>query len=507
MAELRRFKVKDSIQCRIDMLRTIKNGLRAQGISENADVGPNTDFFIISTALGNELAVVNANCVVRCDAMMPDSAIGPDLTRQADLLDLEKQPAAGSVGSVEIEASATTTIETGRQLVDSAGLRFEVTVGGNYDDGDAVPIRAISTGDATNHAEGDVLQWATAPPYCSSNATVTAGGLTNGIDDEDEEVLRARVLAVYQNPPGAGNWEHVVETAEESTPSVQKGFAFPVILGAGTMGVAVTAAPTDSSKSRVVASATMSGVVVPFITGKFPVPPEGLSITTVADVNVDVAIGLSLPEAPTASPPGLGGGWLDGTPWPAPDGLTYFKHSVTAVTSDTVFTVDAQTAPTAGVTRISWLSPYDWTLYTALVSSYSGSAGAYTVTIDQAFPSISVGCYVWPASQNAQNYVDAVLDHFALMGPGEKTSNASALIRGFRHPVPNTSWPHQLGAAMLRAISAAGDEVLAAQFYYRTDGTTTISGVSGVLTPQVPSALTDPPKILIPRHISFFRIA
>lgn len=509
-APLKRFVVKDAIRCRTDMLRTIKNGMAENGVA-NFDVGPRSDFFVTTTALGNELAVIGASCIVKCDAMMPDSAVEDDLKRQADLFDRAKQGAAGSVGAVQIEASRTSPIETGRQLVDSAGLRYEVTVGGDYDDfddsGDTVPIRAIDTGAATNLDEGEVLQWVNAPPYCSDKAIVAAGGLTNGIDAEDDEVLRSRIIAVYQTPPGAGNWQHVVETAEESSPSVQKAFAHPIIQGAGTMGVVVVAAPTATNKSRVVATATMNGVVIPYVTGKFPVPPEGLSITTVVDVPVDIAIGLSLPEAPTAAPPGLGGGWLDGTPWPAPDGLTYFQHSITAVTSSTSFTVDARTAPTAGVTRISWLSPYDWTLYTALVTAYSGSAGAYTITIDKAFPDVAVGCYVFPACQNAQTYLDAALAQFALMGPGERTSNASALIRGFRHPVPATSWPYQLGPALLRAIAAAGDEVLSTQFYYRTDGTTTLSGASGVLTPAVASALDAATKIYIPRHIALFRIA
>lgn len=506
MATLPQFTVKDAIAIRDDIRRTIKNGLIQQGIITNPDVGPNTDYFVIATALGNELAVVGANTIIKADQQMPDSATGDDLTRHGDLLDLEKQPAAGSVGNVLITASATSPIETGRELTDDAGLRFEVLVGGNYDDGDSVPIGAIDTGDATNHAAGDTLQWVSAPPFCDPNVEVDTGGLTNGIDEEDDEVFRSRILAVYQNPPGAGNWEHIAEIGEASTSSVQKIFVHPAHQGPATTGVVAVAAPTETSKSRVIATTTMNGTVIPYIKGKLPTR-VGLNITTVADSSVDVAIGLSLPEAPTASPPGLGGGWLDGTPWPAPDGLTYFKHAVTAVTSDTQFTVDAQTAPTAGVTRIQWLSPSNWQLYKALVTSYSGSAGAYVITIDTPFTDIDVGAYVWPACQNAQTYVDAVIDAFAKLGPGEKTTNASALIRGFRHPIPATAWPYSLGAAMLRAVTDTGTEVGAAQFLYRTDGTTTLNGSGGVLTPQVPSNLEDPTNIFTPRNVAFFRIA
>jgi hypothetical protein len=506
---LREFVVKDALEIRDDIRRTIKNGLIQQGAA-TVDVGANTDWFIIATALGNELAVVGANAIVKADAQMPDSATEEDLERIAALYDLEAQPAAGSIGNVTITASATSPIETGRQLTDSAGLRYEVVIGGNYEDVEddpvGVPIRAIDTGDATNHAAGDQLQWVVAPPYCSDKVTVSAGGLVNGIDDEDDEALRARLFAVLQNPPGAGNAEHVAELAETSSASVQKAFVYPAIGGPSTVHCAVSAAPTETNKSRVVASALMSGVVDPYVKGKLPTHAE-VVVTTVTDVSCDVAIALALPEAPTASPPGQGGGWTNGTPWPAPDGLTTFKCVVTSVTSSTVFTVDATTAPERNVTRIAWLSPTEWKLYTALVTDFSGSSGAYEITIDAAFTDVAVGSFIFPECQNAQEYIDGLLDSFALMGPGEKSSNASALVRGFRHPPAVTAYPSALGPALLRAVSDAGDEVLSSVYLYRTDGTTTITGSSGSLTPQVPATVALAPNILVPRNIGLYRYA
>lgn len=501
---LKQLVVKDAITVRDDVLRTIKNGLIKQGV-QTPYVGPASDWHITATALGNEIAVIGANAIVSADAMMPDSAVGTDLKRQADIFELTEQAAAGSVGTIVITASAVSPIETGRELTDAAGLRYEVTIGGSYANGATVPIRAIDTGDATNHAEGDILQWVSAPPYCSDKAAVGPGGLVNGIDAEDPEALRARVLAMYRNPPGAGNWEHVAQLAEESSPSVQKAFVFPAVQGPSTVHVAVAAAPTASSKARSVATATLNGEVSPYVIGKLPTHAY-VVLTTVEDVDTDIAVALSIPDAPTANPPGEGGGWTNGTPWPNVDGTSAFRVSATSVTSSTVFTVDASTAPTPNVTRIAWLSPTEWKLYTALVTAYSGSAGAYEITIDAPFTGIEAGAYIWPECQNAQVYVDAILDAFALMGPGEKTTNTSALIRGFRHPTPSTAWPYSLGPAMLRAVTDSSDEVLAAQFLYRTDGTTTLSGASGQLTPQVPVAVTDAPRILVPRHIGFYPI-
>ena len=513
MAELPKppLVVKDATACAVDMRRTIKNGMQAQ-LGKKVDVGPGSDYYITTTALGNELAVIGANGVLRGDAMMPDSAVNADLKRQGDMIDRTIKPAVGSYGIVTIVSSQQTSIETGRQLTDASANRFEVTRGGIYANTEAnvlVPVRALSVGSSTNHAAGDKLQWVSAPPGCDPDVTVAGQGLINGGDAEDNESYRSRILSVYRDPPGGGNPEQVIESGEASYPSVVKCFCYPVVQGAGSMDAAVIAAPTATNKSRVIATAIMEGYVKPFMYGKFPVPPEGFNITTAADVNTDVALAIALPEAPTAQPPGLGGGWLDGSPWPAPDGLTYFKCVTTAVTDSSTFTVDAQTAPIANVTRISWVSPYDWKLYTGLVTTVSGSAGDYTVTVDTPFSSIAVGCYIFPAAQNMQTYVNAALGHFAKLGPGEKTSNASALRRGFRHPAPTAtpdSWPYALGPAMLRAMTDAGTEVSSAQFLYRYDGTTTVTGSGGLLTPQPPASLSGAPNILVPRHIGIYRI-
>lgn len=506
MAEMGTLVVKDAVTIRDDQLRTIKNGLIKQGV-ERPNVGPNSDWHITATALGNELAVIGANGIVMGDQMMPDTATGEDLDRICATYELARQPAGKSIGPVIIEASADSPIVTGQTLVDSAGLRFEVVVGGTYEDEETLTIRSIDTGYATNHAEGDVLQWETAPPYCSDKVTVGAGGLVNGIDAEDDEVLRERLFALLRTPPGAGNWEHCAEVAEESDPSVQKAFVYPAVQGPSTVHIAVCAAPTDTNKSRAVADATMSGVIRPFVIGKLPTH-AAITVTTIEDVECDLTIAMSLPEAPTASPPGEGGGWVNGTPWPAPNGSSSYSCTVLSVTSSTQFTVSADTAPTPNVSRIMWLSPYDdWTVYTALVTSYTSAASSvYQITIDSAFPNIAAGCFISPECQNAETYFDALLAEFALMGPGEKTSNASALVRGFRHPTIGQGWQMSVGPSMCRALTSSGDEVSAAQFMYRAAGVTSVTGPSGSLTPEVPGAVTDAPKQFIPRHIGIYRI-
>lgn len=504
MAKIYDFVAKSAAEHREDYLRTLKVGLISRGVP-NPNILPGSDEYARADALANELAVISANTIIKVEDVMPDSAEGDDLARIAAVYGLTKQGAAGSVGAVILSSSQSTTVTTGQELIDEEGLRYAVTLGGTYVDGDVIPIAAVDTGERTNRDEGDNLRWTSSPAFADEGALVAPGGLTNGIDEENDEVLRQRLLAYLRNPPKSGNWEYVAELAEASSPSVQKAAVYPAIQGGATFHVAVWAAPTASNKSRVVAGTTLSGTITPYVQGQMPEHAYSV-VTSVTDVNADVAFGLILPDAPTAVPPGGGGGWLDGTPWPNIDGTSTFRVRVSSVTNTTNFVVDAVTAPQVGISRIAWLSPYNWTLYTAKVTASTGSSGAYTITIDNPFPGITAGCYIWPNCLNAQAYVDTVLESFAMLGPGEKTTNTSALLRGFRHPKPGTAWPSQLGGFFLRNLTADHEEVEASQYYHRTDGTTTVTGTAGQVTPQVPGSVTDPPKIFVPRHIAFYRV-
>ena len=505
MTALNTFVVRDSSTIRDGILRVIRSGLIARGVA-NPNVLPGSDWYIEAQAVASQLAVIEANAVVKADQLMPDTASGDSLARICAVFGIVKQAAAGSTGSVTIVASAAVTITAGDQLIDGQGFTYRVTTGGTFNNGDSVAIASVSTGSATNLTAGAVLRWVSTPAFADEKATVASGGLVNGADAEDDEAMRARLFAVLQSPPESGNAEHVAEWAEASTGSVLKAFVYPAVQGPASVHVAVTAAPTTTNKSRQLANATVTGTVTPYVQGQLPEHVYSV-ITTVTDVNADVAIGLSLPEAPTASPPGPGGGWVNGTPWPAPDGSSTFRCTVTAVTSTTQFTVDATTSPTVGVSQICWLSPYNWTLYTGTVTAVSGSSGAYVVTIDKPFTSIATGCYIWPSCQNAQNYVNALLASFALMGPGEKTTNTSALLRGFRHPRGANGWPMTLGPHLTTAVIDSGQEVQGAAFLHRTDGTTTLTGSGSTVTPQVPGAVTSAPNIYVPRHIGFYRIS
>jgi uncharacterized phage protein gp47/JayE len=513
LADLPSFRVRGLTEIKNGYLRTLRMGLIERGVA-NPNVGPKSDFAAEAEALGEQLLYCEANSVSQAQQTLEDTSTGEKLLRQAALRGVTQRAASGSRGPVVHSSSAPSPIVTGARLLDGAGLQYKVSVGATYASGATIAIEAVDTGDATNLDAGEVLRWVSPPPYAETKVLVGTGGLINGAPADDEETVRRRLLAVLANPANSGNASHVALVAENASSSVAKAFVYPGIQGAGSFHVCVIGSPTATNKTRVVDSATITGTIHPQVAAMV----EHVMVTTTAatDVQATVAVGLSLPDAPSASPPGPGGGWTVGTPWPAPTATdttitAHWRTAVTVLTSTTRFTCDAPTAPTASVSRICWLSPTDWKLHSALVTAvHATTPGAVEVTIDTPFPSLAVGCLIWPECEQAQDLCDAALAHFKYMGPGEKTANAGLLTRSHRHPTPMQVYPYALDATYLDTLRDVVTDLRAAQFYFRdyTALATPVRGsTAGSLKPAVPAATTDPPNIFIPQHIAFYRVA
>ncbi len=508
--QINAFTTKTWQEVHDDVLRTQRNGQIALGISADPQLGPGSDEEVWATIIANETQPLYVNQRIVGDAQMPDTAsindpptpVGPDLTRLMKIKGLSPRGAVGSVGFIILACSTTTSISQGTQLTDTNGLRYEVSSSGTYNNGDLVPVDALDTGSATNHAAGDTLVWVTPPPFCNPKQLVATGGLVDGAPEEDNETARARLLDREQNPPGSGNWPQVAGYAEASTPLVQKAFVYPAVNGPSTCHVAVTGYTSLTSKSRAIVSTILNNIVTPYVLGLMPEYTE-VVVTTTTDENADISIGLTLPNAPSAGGPG--GGWIDASPWPAISGTANTYANVTAVSAGSVtqFTVNAPTPPTDNVSHICMWDLVTGNLYRAKVLSHSGTAGAYVITIDQPFLNLVAqnlitgenGTFIFPDAVNMDTYVSTLLSAMEQMGPGEKTANASVLTRGYRHPTPQSAWPSSLNATQLKAIEDTGTEVLDTSYYFRS-----------ATTPTVPASVSNPPVVLIPHRIGLYPI-
>lgn len=517
------YQSKAQAEIRDDLLRTIANHLRSIGIP-NPNVGPNSDYYGLATGLANEICVGLANNVVAVDQTMPDTAAGSFLDRWLALFQLARRDAIGSNGQITPTYSATSTfIVTGQQLTDTAGLRYQVTIGGTYGTASGlsaqVPVAAIDTGAATDHENGDVLQWVTAPPFCDENAVVGipggSDGLEGGADSEVgvDEPPRARLFSVLQNPPRGGNWSDVAGWATKSSDEIEATGVYPALLGPSTVAFAVFQAPqtiaplSSNSKTRQVPATLVNATVTPTVRGRLP---ENTLVvgTSTCDQSTDLALLLTLPSSPAASPPGSGGGWVDGTPWPSSTSGTT-PVSVTLATTSTQITVNATTPPTPGVSHIAWISPLNWQLYTATVTGVTGSSGAFVITLDTPWPGVASGHFVFPQAVQQQNYLTAMLAGFAALGPGEWSANPTVRVRAYRHPLPSLVWPNSIDGRFLRTMENAGTEVQAAAVLSNTSSSgpsvptyPVITGAPGAELITSPGTMS--PFILTPRNLAWY---
>lgn len=97
------------------------------------------------------------------------------------------------------------------------------------------PVRALDPGLAGNRLPGEELRFAgTAPTGVDS--TVTVYDITNGVDSENDDDLRARVLQRIRQPPMGGDANDYVTWAL-SVPGVTRAWCYPLEMGIGTVTV------------------------------------------------------------------------------------------------------------------------------------------------------------------------------------------------------------------------------------------------------------------------------
>lgn len=493
---------KTRVEIRNDILTSIRNGARKQG--RDADISTGTDTYLRGDAVAGQIAQVYYNVDYAVAAAMPDTATGKDLDAVVSRYGLGRRSAASSAGKILLVADSSTLVPIGTQLNAPNGIKFKTTFGGTFAPGTEIPIASIDLGVRANLPVGTILQWVARPAFTPANATLSQAA-TGAVDLEDDATLRARLYSRLGNPPGAANWEWIAELAEQIDPSVQKALVYGAANGPASVHVAICAYASGASKSRALDDIRMNSIVIPGIVTQMPKGIECV-VTTVEDLPVDVAFNISIPLPSSSSISGTAGGWLDAQPFPAVDNSTRFFTAVSDVTNDAEITIDSLpgVAPVAGSTRIMWVdkSGPDWTVVQATITGFTG-AGPYVVTLDTPFVGVAEDDWIFPACEHAQDYLDAILVEFAQMGPGEKTNVVTLVSRAAREPKPTRTFPAVVDTSLLKALNAS-EEVQTSSFYYRGTSTPAVQATSTKITPPIPSLITDPPKICIPRMIGFY---
>ena len=171
----------------------------------------------------------------------PQTAQGEDLDKHAKLRGITRRQAAKATGTVRFYVSraqdTVTEIPEGTVCMTAAGVRFlttrtvKVEAGALHAD---APVTADEAGAAGNVGANAIVFMALPPVRVTACANLEP--LTNGLDEEGDEELRARVLATYQRLANGAN-NAFYRQAAMSFDEVAAVTVLPRYKGVGTVGV------------------------------------------------------------------------------------------------------------------------------------------------------------------------------------------------------------------------------------------------------------------------------
>lgn len=219
--------------------------------------------------------------------LMPDTATGEALQRHADVWGIARLPAAAAVGQAVFTGADGTALPVGITLRAPSGALYLTTEAATIGGGTAtVAVRAAAAGAAGNLAEGTALSLVSpVAGLAPQTAVVAAGGLSGGADAEDDEALRARLLARIRQPPHGGAAFDYEAWARAASPEVAHVAVHPSWAGPGGVGVVVgmrgPRAPTAAELDLVAAAIA-------------PLRPVTAQVTVLAAVPLPVDVTLVL---------------------------------------------------------------------------------------------------------------------------------------------------------------------------------------------------------------------
>lgn len=166
-----------------------------------------------------------------------DTAEREHMLRHAALYGITPTPAEFATGDVIATGTDGSSILAGTILRLDAVTSYRVTTGQVIASGTAtLPVVAILAGTAANLVEDATLTFESPIAGVSSTATVAAGGITGGEEEEGTEEVRDRLLLRLQEPPQGGA-DQDYEAFALAVPGVTRAWVFPHELGLGTVVV------------------------------------------------------------------------------------------------------------------------------------------------------------------------------------------------------------------------------------------------------------------------------
>lgn len=220
-----------------------------------------------------------------------DTAEVEYLNRWGVIWGVERLQAVQASGLVDFAGVDGTLIPSGTELQRSDLALFTTKDDGTIASG-AVSIQVIAElpGDTSNTTAGSTLTFTTPIVNINSNAVVAVGGLTGGLDMEDDDSYLERILLKIQQPPQGGAAIDYEIWAKEANAAVTNVFVYPLENGPGTVTVRFMC---YGATSNGIPDSTLIGIVQDYINTKKPATAN-VTVEAPTAEDLDFTIGLTL---------------------------------------------------------------------------------------------------------------------------------------------------------------------------------------------------------------------
>lgn len=280
-----------------------------------------------------------------------DTADEDGVLQQAAIWNVARKAPTPAVGDVTFTGVNGATIAIGKRLQRDDGQEYLTTESGEIAAGVAtVAVEAVEPGAAGLASEGVILTLTSPIAGVDSEATVAAGGLSGGADEESIESLRGRVRARIRQAPQGGAPSDYEGWALEVA-GVTRAWCKPLWMGPGTVGVTFVCDGREDiipTSGEVAAVQALIDAVKPALATVyvFAPTPKALNVSVTLTPNtsaVRAAVTAELVDLLTR----------EGSPG-ATIPISHIREAVSTAEGETDSTV---TAPTGAVTHLAYEIP------------------------------------------------------------------------------------------------------------------------------------------------------